>query len=318
MTIAAHPCPQQDFAQLLPAKARTFAFAARFLPAAERRAVTVLYAFCRVMDDLVDEPPLGLEPSAIRAQLAAWRRWLVADATGEEPQPAELARALREQVLTPYRMPVPLLTTLLDGVESDLDVVRMPDFPALRRYAVQVAGVVGLAMCHILNARQPEALNAASELGIAMQLTNVLRDVGGDLRGDRIYLPADELRRFGYSEARLRALVDSGKPPDEDFRALLRFQIARARGYYARGLVGVWALPPRARPAILIAGRLYGAILDAIEANGYDVLHRRAATSRLVKAREAAAALLLTRFGGRRAVDCPSPSAVPKGRSASG
>ncbi len=308
--VAARAVPQPGFARLLPTKARTFAFAARFLPGAEREAVVVLYAFCRVVDDLVDEPPPGLAPSAIRAELAAWRRWLLAGGAGEEPEPRELARALRERVLVPYRVPVHLLVALLDGVESDLEAVRVPDFPTLRRYAMQVAGTVGLAMCHILNARQPEALYAASELGIAMQLTNVLRDVGADLRRDRIYLPADELDRFGYSEERLRALAATDGQPDEDWRALLQFQIARARNHYARGLAGVWALPPRARPAILIAGRLYAAILDAVEANGYDVLQRRAATSRLVKAREAAAALLAGLWG-RQPAEHPSPRAVP-------
>ena len=303
--------PRPEYARLLPEKARTFAFAARFLPEEERRAVTVLYAFCRVMDDLVDEPQPGSGQLAIREQLAAWRRWLAAGAAGDEPEPRELARALREQVLRRHQVPVALLTTLLDGVESDLEPVRLPDFAALRRYSLQVAGTVGLAMCHVLNARQPETLNAAAELGIAMQLTNVLRDVGGDLRRDRIYLPAEELRRFGYSEARLRALAERGEGPDEDFRSLLRFQIARARGYCARGLVGVWTLPPRARPAILAAGRLYRAILDAIEGNGYDVLHRRATTSRLVKAREGLSALVLARlWGNQTTVDYPAPSAV--------
>jgi phytoene synthase len=197
--------------------------------------------------------------------------------------------------------------------------VRIPDFAALRHYAMRVAGTVGVAMCHVFDVRHPAVLNTAAELGIAMQLTNVLRDVGGDLRRGRIYLPADEMRCFGYSEDRLIALALRGEGPDEDFKALLRFQITRARGYYARGLVGVWALPPAVRPAILIAGRLYGAILDQIEANGYDVLRRRAATSRLVKAREAMAALLIARlWGNRTAAEFPAPGAVYVGRGARG
>ena len=177
----------------------------------------------------------------------------------------------------------------------------MPDFLTLRRYCFLVAGTVGLAMCHVLGSRRPEALAAAAELGIAMQLTNVLRDLGADLRDDRCYLPADELARFRYSPARLRALAWRGRP-DDDFRSLMRFQIARARGYYARGLAGVWLLPARARPAILIAGRLYRAILGAIETSDYDVLHRRAVVSWRVKGYEALAALMLVRLWGDVAV----------------
>jgi phytoene synthase len=252
-----------------------------------------------VMDDLVDEPPAGLSQAEIRSRLGEWRRWL--ESRGDaSPEPAELAVALRD-VIDEYELPTVYLTQLLDGLESDLGTVQMTDFAALRRYCFQVAGTVGLAMCHVLGARQPEALAAAAELGVAMQLTNVLRDLGADLRTGRCYLPADELARFGCSPERLRALAVQRRPDDE-FRALLRFQIARARGYYARGLAGVWLLPPEARPAILVAGRLYRAILGTIEANGYDVLDRRAVVSRLAKGYEALAALLLVRLWGNGAV----------------
>jgi phytoene synthase len=297
--LASRPVLTLALAELLPRKARTFTLAARFLPAPRRDATVVLYAFCRMMDDLVDEPPVGLSPSAIHAQLREWRRWL--DATdGPSPAPAELAVALRD-VIARYELPTMYLTQLLDGLESDLGVVEMPDFVALRRYCFQVAGTVGLAMCHILDARQPEALAAAAELGVAMQLTNVLRDLGADLRAGRCYLPADELTHFGCPPDRLRALAIQRRPSDE-VRALLRFQIARARGYYARGLAGVWLLPPDVRPAILVAGRLYRAILATIEANGYDVLDRRAVVSRTVKAYETLAALLLVRLWGNGVV----------------
>jgi phytoene synthase len=286
-------------AELLPRKARTFTLAARFLPAPQRDATVVLYAFCRVMDDLVDEPPAGLSRAAIRARLGDWRRWLESP-DSPSPEPAELAVALRD-VIRAYELPTLYLTQLLDGLESDLGVVEMPDFLALRRYCFLVAGTVGLAMCHILGARQPEALAAAAELGVAMQLTNVLRDLGADLRADRCYLPADELARFGCPPTRLRALAAQRRPSDE-LRTLLRFQITRARGYYARGLAGVWLLPPDVRPAILVAGRLYRAILAAIEANDYDVLDRRAVVSRVAKAYETLAALLLVRLWGNGVV----------------
>ena len=286
-----------DLAELLPRKARTFALAARFLPAPQREATITLYAFCRYMDDLVDEPPPDLDAPTIRARLGAWRGWLQQGWPAEpSPEPVALGEALRA-VIAEYALPTSYLTRLIDGVESDLDAVEMPDFPALQRYCFLVAGTVGLAMCHVLGARQPEALAAAADLGIAMQLTNILRDLGADLRGGRSYLPADELARFGYSPEELRALAVRGRQ-DDRFRALMRFQIERARGYYARGLAGVWLLPREGRPAILVAGRLYRAILDAIEGSGYDVLRRRAVVSRRVKAYESLVALMLVRLWG--------------------
>jgi phytoene synthase len=295
-----------ELAELLPRKARTFALAARFLPAPQRQATIVLYAFCRYMDDLVDEPPAGLTPSLVRARLADWRRWLAAGpAAGRSPEPVALGNALRE-VIAEYALPTVYLTQLIDGVESDLDPVRMPGLPALERYCFLVAGTVGLAMCHVLGTRQPEALAAAADLGIAMQLTNILRDLGADLRAGRCYQPADELARFGYSHAQLQRLAIQGQT-DDPFRGLMQFQIDRARGYYARGLAGVWLLPPAARPAILVAGRLYRAILNTIEASGYDVLQRRAVVSRRVKAYESLVALLLVRLWG----DASVPAEIP-------
>jgi phytoene synthase len=175
----------------------------------------------------------------------------------------------------------------------------MADFAALRRYCFLVAGTVGLAMSHLLGARQPEALAAAAELGIAMQLTNILRDLGSDLRTGRCYLPADELATFGYSADQLAARALDGHR-DDAFRALMRFQIGRARQHYARGLAGVPLLPAEVRPAILIAGRLYRAILDAIEASDFDVFRRRATTSKRTKLYEAVTALVQLRFAAGR------------------
>jgi 15-cis-phytoene synthase len=287
-----------DLAGLLPAHARTFAFATRFLPAADRPAVVTLYAFCRLVDDLVDERPASVSADAVRRDLDTWRRWLAGRGHSAPPSPANLAFALRDLV-EERRLPVPFLLALIDGVESDLDPVAVPSFAVLRNYCWQVAGTVGRLMCHLLSPDHPvEASAAATDLGIAMQLTNVLRDVGKDLRQARVYLPADEMARFGSSVGRLHVLAASGQPPDDDLRELIQFQIERARRYYARGLAGVWLLPPSARLSILLAGRLYRAILDDIEASGYDVLRRRASTSKIVKAREALAALAIVRLWG--------------------
>jgi 15-cis-phytoene synthase len=298
MTAAHSVALTPDLAGLLPAHARTFAFATRFLAKADRPAVVTLYAFCRLVDDLVDERPASVSPNTVRASLDDWRCWLGGGGHRTPPVPTSLAYALRD-LIEERQLPVTFLLALLDGVESDLDPVAVPDFAALRNYCWQVAGTVGRLMCHLLYPDHPvEAAAAATDLGIAMQLTNVLRDVGKDLRQGRVYLPADEMTTFGYSAGRLRVLAASGRPPDDDLRELIRFQVERARRYYARGLAGVWLLPPSARLAILLAGRLYRAILDDIEASGYDVLRRRASTSKIIKAREALAALAIVRLWG--------------------
>jgi phytoene synthase len=283
-----------ELAALLPTRARTFAFAAALLPAPQREAVTALYAFCRTIDDLVDEPPPGAKPADVRAALADWRGWLASGLPPDAlPEPAPLAEAVRA-VARRHDVPRQYLLGLIDGVASDLEPARMPTFAALRRYCVQVAGTVGLAMCHVLGARDPGALAAAVELGVAMQLTNILRDVGADLRAGRIYLPIDELATFGYTPERLLDVVASGERPDDAFGYLVRFQAARARSYYARGMAGVWLLPRGSRAAILLAARLYRAILDGVEAAGPAILRTRPGTSPLRKAGEAAICLLLT------------------------
>ncbi len=310
MRLLRHPPLSPELAALLPKKARTFALAARFLPAHQRAAVVVLYAFCRLLDDLVDEPQATLDSAGIRNLLDAWRAWLLRmDSLTVLPEPRELAVALRA-VVAEHELPPIYLRQLVDGLASDLEPVNIPDFEAMRHYSFLVAGTVGLAMSHLLGGRRPEILAAACDLGIAMQLTNILRDVGADVRNDRFYLPADEMAKFGYCSERLRALVANGRP-DDDFRALMRFQIARARDYYARGLAGVWLLPPDARPAILIAGRLYRAILNTIEANDYDVLQRRAVVSRLSKGYEALISLALVRLWGDRAMPPTTVLAEP-------
>lgn len=282
-----------ELAGLLSERARTFSFAARFLPRDQRDATTVLYAFCRVVDDLVDEPADGVSPEETAARLAGWRSWIERGLPARGlPEPAPLAEALR-RVVAAYALPASYLLGLVDGVASDLGAVRMASFAELRRYCVRVAGTVGLSMCHVLGCREPGALAAAVELGVAMQLTNVLRDLGADLRRGRVYLPADELARFGLTAEGLLELARSGGPPDERFGALMEFQVARARQYYAQGIGGVWMLPGRGRTAILVAARLYRAILDEVERGGFAVLHRRAATSPARKLREALHCLTL-------------------------
>ena len=280
-----------DEASLLASHGRTFHFATRFMPAARRSQVVTLYAFFRTLDDLIDCPEPGRSVAQVRAELDAWRAWLDSDhrqLAPREPLGAHLAAILEE-----HRIPTSICHDFLRGLVMDLERREFEHFADLREYCYCVAGTVGLAMAHLLGARSAQALQAAEDLGIAMQLTNVLRDVGGDLRLGRVYLPTDELRAAGISREHLWALVTAGDGPDGAVRALLRAQVARAYGYYQRGMAGIWLLPEETRLPILIAARLYRAILTCIHRNHYDVLRRRAATTLPHKVSEAARALVL-------------------------
>jgi phytoene synthase len=261
--------------------------------------VEALYAFCRTVDDLADEYPLAVGGPL----LDAWWRWvdgLRGGAAGPAPAPAPdrpadenavLAAALRD-VVERFGVPPAYLRLLVEGVRSDTERAAIASFPELRDYCYRVAGTVGLAMCHVLGAATPEAFERAERLGIAMQLTNILRDVGEDLQKGRVYLPADDLRRFAGSEQALAA-----RHVSPAFVDLMRYQVARARTYYDAGMPGVFLLPPESRLPILIAGRLYRAILGRIETQGYDVFSRRAATSGRQKALAAGRAYLTLRAG---------------------
>jgi phytoene synthase len=271
-------------------KARTFWFAARFLPANRRQAVAGLYTFARFVDDLVGEPSPTLVPDDVLGQLAAWRGWLEQPTLLAPPDEALAARVT--PALLAHGVPPRYLQMLVDGVASDLTRPEIRSWSELRAYCVLVASSVGLAMCHLLGAGgDPLAREAAVELGIAMQLTNILRDVGADLRARRVYLPTDDLATHGYSPDRLdwlagRVARSGAAALDDQFRDLMRTQIARARAHYIRGMDGVTRLPADCRLAILLAARLYQAILDDIEAADYDVFTRRAATSTRFKVAE--------------------------------
>jgi phytoene synthase len=277
--------------QLLSTHGRTFHFASHFLSPQLRQSVVTLYAFFRTLDDLVDEPAEGRRNEDIRLELLAWKSWFTAGnpfSAPREPLGTRLAAVLAE-----HRVPNALFLDFLDGMTSDLELREILDFNEMYRYCYRVAGTVGLAMTHVLGACSPQALAAAESLGIAMQLTNILRDVGGDLAAGRIYLPQEDLERFGSSRAHLLQLFKDGRGPDDRFRALMRYQVARAHSYYARGMPGIWMLPPKCRLPILIAGRLYRRILTVIEREDYDVLRARAVTSFPEKMREAAIAFTL-------------------------
>lgn len=285
--------------------AHTFYYAARWLPAHRRRATHALYALFRTLDDLVDQVAAGDCPrDQARAELNAWRRWLcdpVRFARTEPMVPAVLA-TMRDFSVSPV-----WFLDLIDGLETDLDGSRYQTFADLTLYCYRVAATVGLAMCSVLDARHPAAAAYAAELGVAMQLTNILRDVAEDFAAGRVYLPADQLAAAGWDDASLAA-----GQPDERFRAMIAGLIARARLYYRRGERGLPYLSPDGRFAILVAARCYAGILDEIERANYNVFERRAHVS---MARKITIALRLAARSGpaRREPMPPLPLDAPDG-----
>lgn len=268
-------------------QARTFWFATHFLPAHARTAVNGLYWFARAVDDLVDEPG-SLESAQISCILNAWLAWLESPTSPASAPDPRIASKLLPAVVD-FAVPARYLQVLVQGVASDLHPQEVACWPELREYCVQVASSVGLAMCHLLGAGDdPLARQAAVELGIAMQLTNILRDLWEDVQIGRLYLPADELAAHGFSRERIfwlgsRVATHGAAAIDDPFRELMRAQIERARAHYQRGMQGIWQLPADARFGILVASRLYEAILSVIEAADYDVFCQRAATSTWMK-----------------------------------
>lgn len=251
--------------------AKSFFFASTVLFGARRRAAFALYAVCRALDDIVDEGQ-GDERARLARAEACVRAAFDEDAPleGSELSKPQLA-AFRHSVATFGLRPEPLLE-LVKGMEMDLFPREYASWAELERYCYRVAGTVGEAMAPILGCTQPWALQHAIELGEAMQLTNILRDVKEDLGRGRLYLPLDELARFGVDRAQLEAgRVDDG------FRAFMQFQIARARGLYERGALGLPALEHAGgRATARVMGAVYAGILGAIERAEYDVFRARA------------------------------------------
>ena len=241
---------------------RTFAFASYFLPPGPRNAIAAAYAYCRLADDFVDRTP-ATGRAAATAALDAWERELD---TPRHPVAVAFAVA-REQ----YAIPGYAARDLIAGVRMDLEPRRYQTWDDLKLYCYRVAGTVGLMAAPVFGCRDERALANAVDLGIAMQLTNIVRDVGEDGRMGRLYLPLDELERFGCDPE----LVQAGRPNGR-FADMMRFQISRARALYASGRLGVPALSPAGQVATLAAAHLYAKILTRIEFQEYDVFSRRA------------------------------------------
>jgi phytoene synthase len=250
----------------------SFYYSFLFLPPERRRAITALYAFCREVDDAVDECS---DPQLAHAKLAWWRGEIGNLFAGSPQHPVTRALA---PALSTYAITAERLNEIVDGMEMDLAQTRYLDFAALERYCYLVASVVGLLAAGIFGYRDPGTLEYARRLGIAFQLTNIIRDVGEDARKGRIYLPMDELRSHGVTPADILAARES-----DAFTRLMRAQAERARSWYDRALA---ALPPvdrRAQRPGLIMAAIYRALLAEIEADGFRVLSRRTSLTPLRK-----------------------------------
>jgi phytoene synthase len=256
--------------------AKTFYFASHVLPPHKRADAYAVYAFCRYVDDEVDLAP---DEEARHRAIGRLEDLLRAAYAAEESAPAPYdalpwLTAFRE---TAQRRAIPAkyFEDLIEGVEMDLGRVRIKDWPELDTYCYHVASVVGLIMVHVMTEPAPELLRPARDLGTAMQLTNILRDIGEDWQRDRVYLPSDELVRHHVSEADL-----ANHRCDERFRALMREQIDRAREFYRAAEPGILKLPnDGSRYCARLMSTVYGAILDEIERADYQVFDRRVSVS---------------------------------------
>jgi phytoene synthase len=255
--------------QIARTKAANFHHAFRLLPRRQYRAMCALYSFLRVADDLTDEPG---EPAEQRRRLDGYRRQLDHALTGihEHPLMPALADTVHAQGIPPE-----YLYAALDGVAMDLDVDHYDTFDELYRYCYRVASVVGLSCIHIWGFRDERARQYAEAAGIAFQLTNILRDLAEDAARQRVYLPREDLERFGYTREQLTRGEQGAA-----FEALMRFETDRARSYYDASAPLAPLLETAGRAVFLVMHRTYRGLLEEIVASRLDVFRRRIRVSR--------------------------------------
>ena len=253
-----------------------------------RNDITVFYAFCRVIDDIADSPDISVEEKA--KQLRAWRSW-IRESGSDEP---ELARDLRG-LSAKYAITPPMLEEIIDGVEMDLGEVRYQTFEELRLYCYRVASAVGLVSIEIFGYRDPACREYAIQLGLALQTTNIIRDVGKDLATGRIYLPQEDLTRFDYSEDDLQA-----RRYNDRFVRLMEFEAERAEEFFTKAA----ALLPRADRRSMVAAEImasvYHALLRRMQADGFRVFDKEYRLCKIEKSGRVAGQLLRLCLNARR------------------
>jgi phytoene synthase len=264
--------PDEYCADKVAQSGSSFYYSFRLLSPPRRIAITALYAFCREVDDVVDEVS---DESVARVKLAWWRTEVDAIFGGMPRHPVALAL---QRAVAHYAITQANLQTVIDGMQMDLDKVRYVDFAELETYCDKVAGVVGVLSAQIFGYQDSRTLEYAEELGLAFQLTNIIRDVGEDARRGRIYLPQDDLARFGVTASDvLRARATPA------FVELMRFETDRARAWYDAAFAALPARDRQPQRAGLAMAAIYRTLLDEIAADGYRVLDRRLALTPLRK-----------------------------------
>jgi phytoene synthase len=243
-------------------RARNFYYSFVLLSRPQRDAMCAVYAFMRYCDDLSDEP------GASRAAIEEWRKALEAALDGRTD--AHPVLPAFHDTVNRYHIPAAYFHEMVDGVASDLEPRRFETFEQLYRYCYQVASVVGMTTVHIFGFRSPEALRLAEKCGVAFQMTNILRDIREDAGLGRIYLPAEDLARFGVSEQDLRAGLRT-----PEFIALMDFEAGRARGYYQESQPLVEMVDRCSRASLRALMTIYSRLLDRIERSNYDVFAQR-------------------------------------------
>lgn len=250
----------------------SFYYSFLFLPAERRRAITALYAFCREVDDAVDETS---DASVASTKLAWWRKEIKAMAEGQPSHP--VTQALQPHITT-YQLDPAHLHAIIDGMEMDLTQTRYLDYPGLKKYCWHVASVVGMLSANIFGRTSDATLEYAQTLGLAFQLTNIIRDVGEDARKGRIYFPMSELQQFNVPAADILNARHSA-----DFEKLMQFQAQRAYALYDQALALLPAADRRTQRPGLIMASIYKTLLQEIERDGFHVLERRVSLTPLRK-----------------------------------
>jgi phytoene synthase len=247
--------------------AKSFSFASRYLEPEQRKSIAALYGFCRLADDFVDE--INLEPDQIDTEIDVLGE-IISRLSNGETFDHPVYHAFGDTMIK-YQIPVQYLYELLEGVRMDVHHKEIQTQEELNLYCFRVASTVGLSMCHIWRAIHPETLQRAADLGIAMQQTNILRDIGEDYNIGRIYLPIETRKKF-----RIRKEDFEARKITPNFRHLIIHEIANARANYASAEIGIQDLPPAAAFTVKVASRIYANILNAIEKMNYQVFKKRA------------------------------------------
>ena len=264
--------PQDYCQQKAASSGSSFYYSFMFLPANRRRAITALYAYCREVDDVVDECQ---DPQIAATKLAWWRTELDRLYAGRPEHPVTQALL---PVLAEFNLPQEQLLEIIDGMEMDLQQSRYLDFTALTLYCYRVASVVGLLAAEIFGFQERGTQKYAHDLGMAFQLTNIIRDVGEDARRGRVYLPLDELKRFNVPLADILNSTYS-----DNFRKLMEFQIERAEQYYAQAMSQLPAVDRKTQRPGLVMAAIYRTVLDEIKRDGCQVLTQRTSLTPLRK-----------------------------------